>query len=81
LWLEKYEQQWIARIDNFEKYVNKLKANKMSNKNDATNRTLTLKKVIDAPVKLVWEAWTNSDHIMQWVGSSRYANKYGDARL
>jgi DNA-binding transcriptional ArsR family regulator len=24
--LEKYEQQWIARIDNFEKYVNKLKA-------------------------------------------------------
>ena len=26
LWLEKYEQQWIARIDNFEKYVNKLKA-------------------------------------------------------
>ena len=38
----------------------------MSNKNDATNRTLTLKKVIDAPVKLVWKAWTNSDHVMQW---------------
>lgn len=38
----------------------------MSNKNDATNRTLTLKKVIDAPVKLVWEAWTNSGHVMQW---------------
>jgi uncharacterized protein YndB with AHSA1/START domain len=36
------------------------------NKKDATNRTLTIKKVIAAPVKLVWEAWTNTDHIMQW---------------
>jgi len=38
----------------------------MSKQNDATNRTLTLKKVIDAPVKLVWEAWTNSNHVLQW---------------
>ncbi len=38
----------------------------MSNKNDETNRTLTLKKVFEAPIELVWEAWTNSDHIMQW---------------
>ena len=38
----------------------------MSKTNNATNRTLTLKKVIDAPVKLVWEAWTNSDHVVQW---------------
>ena len=38
----------------------------MSKSNDASNRTLTIKKVIDAPVKLVWEAWTNSDHVIQW---------------
>jgi DNA-binding transcriptional ArsR family regulator len=25
MWLEKYQQQWTSRIDNFEKYVNKLK--------------------------------------------------------
>ena len=36
--------------------------------NDAKNRTLTLKKKINAPVKLVWEAWTNSDHVVQWWG-------------
>ena len=34
--------------------------------NDAKNRTLTLKKVFNAPVKLVWEAWTNSEHVVQW---------------
>lgn len=33
---------------------------------NAKNRTLTLKKVFNAPVKLVWEAWTNSDHVVQW---------------
>jgi uncharacterized protein YndB with AHSA1/START domain len=38
----------------------------MSKANNATNRTLTIKKVIEAPVKLVWEAWTNSDHVVQW---------------
>ena len=38
----------------------------MSKANNATNRTLTIKKVIEAPVKLVWEAWTNSDHVIQW---------------
>ena len=38
----------------------------MSKANDASNRTLTLKKVFNAPVKLVWEAWTNSEHVVQW---------------
>jgi DNA-binding transcriptional ArsR family regulator len=28
LWLEKYQQQWEARIDSFEKYVRKLKSKK-----------------------------------------------------
>jgi uncharacterized protein YndB with AHSA1/START domain len=38
----------------------------MSKANDAKNRTLTLKKVFNAPVKLVWEAWVNPEHIIQW---------------
>ncbi len=38
----------------------------MNTTDDAANRTLTLKKVLDAPVKLVWEAWTEANHIIQW---------------
>ncbi len=34
--------------------------------NDAKNRTLTLKKVFNAPVKLVWNAWIEPEHIVQW---------------
>jgi uncharacterized protein YndB with AHSA1/START domain len=38
----------------------------MSTPNDARKRTLTLNKVFDAPVKLVWDAWVEPDHIIQW---------------
>lgn len=31
-----------------------------------SNRTLVIKKIFDAPVKLIWEAWTQPNHIIQW---------------
>jgi uncharacterized protein YndB with AHSA1/START domain len=38
----------------------------MSKANDKKNRTLSIKKVFDAPIELVWKAWTDPDHIVQW---------------
>jgi uncharacterized protein YndB with AHSA1/START domain len=35
----------------------------MSNLKD---RTLTIEKTFNAPIKLVWEAWTQSEHIIKW---------------
>ncbi|WP_142784122.1 SRPBCC family protein [Changchengzhania lutea] len=35
----------------------------MSNSN---NRTVTIKRTFHAPIKLVWEAWTQPEHIAQW---------------
>jgi DNA-binding transcriptional ArsR family regulator len=32
LWLEKYQKQWEKRIDNFEKYINKLQPKLKKNK-------------------------------------------------
>ncbi|MEP0265416.1 SRPBCC domain-containing protein [Dokdonia sp.] len=37
----------------------------MSNTN---NRTITLQRTFDAPIKLVWQAWTQPEHIAQWWG-------------
>ncbi len=34
--------------------------------NDLKNRTLTIEKNFNAPLQLVWDAWTQSDHIMKW---------------
>lgn len=36
--------------------------------NDLAKRVLTLKKTFDAPIELVWEAWTQPEHIAQWWG-------------
>ena len=35
---------------------------------DATNRTLTLERTFHAPIALVWEAWTQAEHIAHWWG-------------
>ncbi len=40
----------------------------MKNTNEADNRTLTLKRTFNVPLKLVWEAWTQPEHIAQWWG-------------
>lgn len=38
----------------------------MSSTNDASNRTLTIERTLNAPIKLVWDAWTKSEHIAKW---------------
>jgi len=36
--------------------------------NEINNRTVTLKRTFNAPLKLVWEAWTQPEHIALWWG-------------
>ncbi|WP_299112860.1 SRPBCC domain-containing protein [uncultured Winogradskyella sp.] len=33
---------------------------------DLANRTLTIEKILNAPVDLVWDTWTKSEHIVKW---------------
>lgn len=33
---------------------------------DLSNRTITIKRTFDAPRKLVWQAWTQAEHIVKW---------------
>ena len=40
----------------------------MNKVNDAKNRTLTIERTFQAPIKLVWEAWTQAEHILHWWG-------------
>ena len=40
----------------------------MSKTNETNNRTVTLKRTFNAPIKLVWEAWTQPEHIALWWG-------------
>lgn len=40
----------------------------MNHPYETNNRTLTLKRTFNAPVALVWKAWTQPEHIAQWWG-------------
>jgi len=40
----------------------------MNNKNETDNRTLSLQRIFNAPLKLVWQAWTAPEHIASWWG-------------
>lgn len=42
--------------------------------NDTANRELRITKMLSAPIELVWEAWTNPEHIAMWRGPSGFTN-------
>ena len=40
----------------------------MSKTNVENNRTVTIERIYEAPVALVWKAWTHPEHIANWWG-------------
>jgi uncharacterized protein YndB with AHSA1/START domain len=39
-------------------------------------RSVDVTRVFDAPVALVWKAWTNPEHIMRWWGPEYFTSPY-----
>ncbi|WP_394750988.1 SRPBCC family protein [Spongiimicrobium salis] len=38
----------------------------MNTSSEKEKRTVTIKRILNAPIHLVWEAWTQADHIAVW---------------
>lgn len=43
-------------------------------KNDTKDRELLLSRKLNAPVELVWEVWTQPEHIANWWGPNGFTN-------
>jgi uncharacterized protein YndB with AHSA1/START domain len=39
-------------------------------------RDLVFTRVFDAPVALVWKAWTDPQHVMQWWGPTGFTSPF-----
>ncbi len=39
-----------------------------------TDRELMMTRLYNAPVKLIWEVWTNPEHIKHWWGPNGFTN-------
>ncbi len=48
--------------------------NKNENKSATADRELIISRVLNAPVELVWEVWTNPNHIKNWWGPDGFTN-------
>lgn len=46
---------------------------KTANDNE-TDREIRITKMLHAPVELVWEVWTNPEHIANWWGPKGFTN-------
>jgi uncharacterized protein YndB with AHSA1/START domain len=47
----------------------------MADNNTAdTKRDLVVTRVFDAPVELVWKAWTDPEHVMRWWGPTGFTS-------
>ena len=45
-----------------------------SNINDTSDREIKISRLLNAPVELVWEAWTVPNHIKNWWGPRGFTN-------
>jgi len=46
----------------------------MESNSSTKNRELTISRTLNAPVELVWEAWTHTEHIVNWWGPNGFTN-------
>jgi uncharacterized protein YndB with AHSA1/START domain len=46
----------------------------MERRNDTADRELRISRLLDAPLDLVWEVWTDPDHIKNWWGPTGFTN-------
>ncbi len=46
----------------------------MENTSNTKDRELIVSRTLDAPVDIVWEAWTNPEHIANWWGPDGFTN-------
>ena len=46
----------------------------MENQSNTKDRELIITRILNAPVELVWEAWTKPEHIANWWGPNGFTN-------
>ena len=46
----------------------------MADKTEVKKEELVVTRIIDAPVDIVWKAWTEPEHVMHWWGPKDYTS-------
>jgi uncharacterized protein YndB with AHSA1/START domain len=46
----------------------------MQKENNTADRELRISRVLNAPIELVWEVWTDPEHLKHWWGPDGFTN-------
>lgn len=46
----------------------------MAEQNNTADREIRISRLLNAPVELVWEVWTDPEHIKNWWGPNGFTN-------
>ena len=46
----------------------------ISEKSSTADREIRISRLFNAPIELMWEVWTNPDHIKNWWGPNEFTN-------
>lgn len=49
-----------------------MKKNMESKKSNTSDREISISRLLNAPIDLVWEVWTNPEHIKNWWGPNDF---------
>jgi len=53
----------------------------MTTNNDTKERELVVSRTLNAPRELVWEAWTNPKHLINWWGPAGFTNTFTEINI
>ena len=70
-WAEQYRPVWEARFDRMHDYLGKLQRRQEGDADDGERRfheAVVIERVLDAPINLVWQMWTDPEHFKHWYG-------------
>jgi uncharacterized protein YndB with AHSA1/START domain len=51
------------------------------NKSATTDRELIISRLLNAPRELVWEVWTNPEHVKHWWGPDGFTNTISEMNV
>jgi len=51
-----------------------MKEKMINKKNNSADKEIYISRLLNAPIELVWEVWTNPNHIKNWWGPNEFTN-------
>src|SRR6476619_6190718 len=66
--------RWKTISKNYKQLKRKIMENKNAKSSNTSDRELLLTRTLNAPIELVWEVFTNPEHIKNWWGPNGFTN-------